>query len=72
MAMAIEAAPERTGFAVQHIQAPELAGQVADRCREQFGGEPLFSNEIGPVIGAHVGPGLIGLAIFPDEMIDRP
>ena len=46
---------------VQHIQAPEEAEELARRGREIFGGEPETVSEIGPVIGAHVGPGLLGV-----------
>jgi fatty acid-binding protein DegV len=49
------------GWVVQHIQDDETAGALADDCREIFGCEPAFVSEIGPVIGAHVGPGLLGV-----------
>jgi DegV family protein with EDD domain len=48
-------------WVVQHIQDPETAATLAADCHEIFGGKPAFISEIGPVIGAHVGPGLIGL-----------
>jgi DegV family protein with EDD domain len=48
------------GWAIQHIQAPREAQALADRGREIFGSEPAFVSEIGPVIGTHVGPGLLG------------
>jgi len=48
-------------WVIQHIQDPETANALADDCREIFGCEPVFISEIGPVIGAHVGPGLIGV-----------
>jgi DegV family protein with EDD domain len=48
------------GWAIQHIQAPREAEALADRGREIFGHEPAFVSEIGPVIGTHVGPGLLG------------
>ncbi|MBS1880273.1 MAG: DegV family protein [Actinobacteria bacterium] len=48
-------------WVVQHIQDQETADVLADDCREIFGCEPAFISEIGPVIGAHVGPGLIGV-----------
>ncbi len=35
-----------------------------------FGTEPVFVSEIGPVIGAHVGPGLIGAGGVPRSLID--
>jgi fatty acid kinase fatty acid binding subunit len=46
---------------VQHIQDPEAAGALAEDCREIFGCGPVSISEIGPVIGAHVGPGLLGV-----------
>jgi DegV family protein with EDD domain len=49
------------GWVVQHIQDFETAEALADDCREIFGCEPVFISEIGPVIGAHVGPGLLGV-----------
>jgi DegV family protein with EDD domain len=48
------------GWAVQHIQAPREAEALVERGREIFGREPAFVSEIGPVIGTHVGPGLLG------------
>jgi DegV family protein with EDD domain len=48
-------------WVVQHIQDLETADALADDCREIFGCEPLYVSEIGPVIGSHVGPGLIGV-----------
>jgi len=49
------------GWVVQHIQAHEDAARLTERCHEVFGTDPLFTSEIGPVIGAHVGPGLLGV-----------
>jgi fatty acid-binding protein DegV len=49
------------GWVVQHIQAPEQAQQMVERGWEIFGMEPAFVSEVGPVIGAHVGPGLLGV-----------
>jgi DegV family protein with EDD domain len=57
-------------WVVQHIQDPETAATLADECREIFGGEPAFISEIGPVIGAHVGPGLIGLGAISWSILD--
>jgi len=48
-------------WVIQHIQDPEAAASLADDCREIFSGEPVFISEVGPVIGAHVGPGLLGV-----------
>ena len=48
-------------WVVQHIQAPDEAERLADRCREVFGSDPIFVSEIGPVIGTYTGPGLLGV-----------
>jgi DegV family protein with EDD domain len=45
---------------VQHIQAPKEAAELAARGTEIFGVGPRVISEIGPVIGTHVGPGLLG------------
>jgi DegV family protein with EDD domain len=55
------AASGRDGWVVQHAHAPEAAGELVARCGEVFGCEPVFVSEIGPVIGAHIGPGLLGI-----------
>ncbi len=54
---------------VQHIQDPDTAQRLVEQCRELFGTEPIFVSEIGPVIGAHVGPGLIGIGGVPRAVL---
>jgi DegV family protein with EDD domain len=48
-------------WVVQHVQDPENAQRLVDACRPMFGLDPIFTSEVGPVIGAHVGPGLLGI-----------
>jgi fatty acid-binding protein DegV len=57
------------GWVVQHIQAPEQADRLLERCREIFDSEPLFSSEVGPVIGTYTGPGLIGVGGVPRTLL---
>jgi DegV family protein with EDD domain len=57
------------GWVVQHIQAPEQAERLIDRAREIFGSEPVFSSEVGPVIGTYTGPGLLGVGGVPRAML---
>jgi len=57
------------GWVVQHIQAPDVAARMVDAGREIFGTEPVLVSEIGPVIGAHVGPGLIGGGGVPRSLL---
>jgi DegV family protein with EDD domain len=57
------------GWVVQHIQAAEQAERLIERCREIFDSEPLFTSEVGPVIGTYTGPGLIGVGGIPRALI---
>ena len=57
------------GWVVQHIRADDGAARLVERGRALFGCEPLFVSEIGPVIGAHVGPGLIGVTGLPSRLL---
>ena len=57
------------GWVVQHIQAPEQAQRLIDRCRDIFDSEPVFTSEVGPVIGTYTGPGLIGVGALPRAML---
>jgi DegV family protein with EDD domain len=57
-------------WVVQHIQAHDQAAALADRCREVFGNEPVFTSEIGPVLGAHTGPGLLGVGSIRESMLE--
>jgi DegV family protein with EDD domain len=54
---------------VQHIQAPDQARQLAARGAEIMGCEPRVIGEIGPVIGTHVGPGLLGVGGIPSSLL---
>src|ERR1700744_3399600 len=54
---------------VQHIQAPREAAELAKRGTELFGVPPRVVGEIGPVIGTHVGPGLLGVGGLPSSFL---
>jgi DegV family protein with EDD domain len=57
------------GWVVQHIHDADTARRLVDECRQIFDSEPVFVSEIGPVIGAHVGPGLLGFGGLPRELL---
>jgi DegV family protein with EDD domain len=57
------------GWVVQHIQDQETASTLIDDAREIFGCEPVFVSEIGAVLGAHVGPGLLGIGSVPTGLV---
>jgi DegV family protein with EDD domain len=56
-------------YMVQHIQAPNEARELAARGTEIFGHPPRVISEIGPVIGTHVGPGLLGAGAVPSALL---
>jgi DegV family protein with EDD domain len=58
------------GWMVQHIQARDQADELAARGKEIFGTDPLLIGEVGPVIGTHVGPGLLGVGGVPKRLLE--
>jgi len=56
------------GWVVQHINAPEQAERLIETCRGVFECEPVFVSEIGPVLSAHTGPGLLGVGAVPAHL----
>ena len=56
-------------FFIQHIHAHAVAERLAERGRELYGRDPEFVSGIGPVIGAHVGPGLVGVSGLPTRLL---
>jgi DegV family protein with EDD domain len=56
-------------WVVQHVRSPELAEQLTERAREVFGTDPIFVSEIGAVVGAHIGPGLLGIGGLPPRLL---
>jgi len=62
-------AVERAGdgpvdLAVHHLAAPDRAAQLADRLRARLPKlASLHVSEVGAVVGAHVGPGLLGVVV---------
>jgi len=51
--------------AVQHLAAAARAEEVAARLRERLDVARLLVSEVGAVIGAHVGTGLVGVVVVP-------
>jgi DegV family protein with EDD domain len=57
-------------WSAQHINAPDQCGALVERCTEIFGSDPTIISEIGPVLSAHTGPGLLGMGAVPRRFID--
>jgi DegV family protein with EDD domain len=56
-------------WSAQHIAAPDVCARLVERCTEIFGSEPTIVSEIGPVLAAHTGPGLLGVGAVPTRFL---
>ncbi|MFD8597420.1 DegV family protein [Kitasatospora sp. NPDC059646] len=65
--IAVEHAGDRTvDVAVHHLAAEDRAEALAERLRERVPKlNELYVSEVGAVIGAHVGPGLLAVVVAP-------
>ena len=51
-------------LAVHHLAAPDKAARLAERLQARLpGAASLHVSEVGAVVGAHVGPGLLGVVV---------
>jgi len=60
-------APANQPVFIAHGDAVDKANQVAAELKTKFGTSEFIINEIGPVIGAHAGPGTIALIFLGGE-----
>jgi DegV family protein with EDD domain len=70
----VEAAAGRPVMvAVHHLAAPERAQKLAADLEERLPGlRELYVSELGAAIGAHVGPGAVGLVVAPAGPLQVP
>jgi DegV family protein with EDD domain len=59
-------------YFVQHTRGQEDAERFAQRLQEVFWRPPEFISEIGPVVGTHTGPGMIGTGGLPSRFLEEP
>jgi DegV family protein with EDD domain len=57
---------------VQHAQAPADAQRLVAEGTAIFGSSPLFCTEVGPVLGAHLGSGMLVGGMTRPALPDRP
>lgn len=65
--LAVEAAGEEpVEITVAHLASPERAEQLAEKLSERVAlAEPIRLDELGAVLGAHVGPGMVAVCVAP-------
>ncbi len=57
-------------WSAQHINAADQCAALVERCSEVFGSQPTIVSEIGPVLSAHTGPGLLGMGAIPTHFVE--
>jgi fatty acid kinase fatty acid binding subunit len=57
-------------WSAQHINAPDQCAALVDRCTQVFDRPPTIVSEIGPVLAAHTGPGLLGIGALPSRFVE--
>jgi DegV family protein with EDD domain len=65
--LARQADGRRLHVAILHAAAPDDAEALRQRIAEDYDPVELYVTEMTPVIGAHTGPGLLGVAFYTDE-----
>jgi DegV family protein with EDD domain len=68
--LAVQAAGEQeVDVCVAHLASPDRAGQLtehlATRLADRLGGRDVWCGELGAVLGAHVGPGMLAVCVAP-------
>ncbi len=53
-----------THFAVMHADAPDEAAGLRDRIQNDFNVADLYFTQFAPFMGAHTGPGLVGVSFW--------
>ena len=68
--LAVQAAGDQeVDVCVAHLASPDRAGQLTEnlstRLADQLGGREVWCGELGAVLGAHVGPGMLAVCVAP-------
>ena len=71
--VAVEAAADhQVDVAVAHLASParaeDLAARLAARLADQLDGRDVWLSEVGAVLGAHVGPGMVAVVVAPRDV----
>ncbi|CAI8794306.1 DegV family protein [Brevibacillus sp. IT-7CA2] len=58
---------ESVKIAVLHSSVPDQAAELLERLKQEFSVTDSWLEQIGPVIGTHTGPGLLGIVMVKDK-----
>ena len=59
--------PEIEEIAIEDATTPDEAKILAERLGSRFPGQHIYWMKVGPVIGTHVGPHVLGVAVLPKQ-----
>lgn len=62
---AAAASDRQVDVAVQHLESSHRAESLASRLKERLGLDRVILSEVGAVIAAHVGPGMVAVVVAP-------
>jgi DegV family protein with EDD domain len=54
---------QKAVFATSHLANPQGSQTISDKIKEKYPDAEIIVNDGGPVIGAHVGPGTVGVVV---------
>jgi len=54
-------------MAVEHATTPDEADKLTERLSSKFPRERIYRSKVSPVVGAHVGPHVLGVAVLGDK-----
>ena len=57
-------------WVVQHIRSHDEADRLVEELSGDYDTPPAFVSEIGPVLGVHTGPGLLGVGGIPRSLLE--
>jgi DegV family protein with EDD domain len=71
--LVLEAAGGHTGvdLLTVHAECPEAAGRLIERLGAELKPQRVLMDLLGPALGAHVGPGMIGAGVYCEEWRDQ-
>jgi len=71
--LVLETAAGHTGvdLGVVHVQCPAAAETLAEKLSETLKPKRMMVDVLGPALGAHTGPGLVGAGLWCDEWSER-
>jgi DegV family protein with EDD domain len=53
---------------IVHANAPQVAKELRDEVAQRLNCKEIFTSELSPAIGVHVGPGTVSVALWTEDL----